>query len=142
MGGETDGRVDGAGQRLGGERAGTGPADPFRPALQRAVAGEGELAAAAGAQRPLIDDATHAVRPGGVAGPVQHHLRNGTLTVLAFGARLVIDRLREAIERAQAVQAGTTFEGEGGSGRSGRTGEERGRHGWRCRQGRARRQCG
>ena len=74
---------------------------------ERAVAGEGELAAAAGAHRPLIDDAADAVRPGRVADPVQHDLGDRALAVLALGARLVVDRLGEAIERAHPVDRGT-----------------------------------
>ena len=82
-----------------------------RAARQRTVAGEGELAAAARPHRALIDDAADAVRPGRMADPVEDDLGDGALAVLALGGGFVIDRLGEAIERAQPVERGAAAEG-------------------------------
>src|SRR4051812_36280898 len=79
MGGVADRGIDLAGERRCGDAAGVRPARAGRADGERAVAGEGELAAAAGALRPLIDDAADAVRIGRVADPVEHDLGDGAL---------------------------------------------------------------
>ncbi len=141
------------GQRFGGELARPVPGRPAGAAGERAVAGEGELAAAAGAHRPLVDDAADAVRPGRMADPVDHHLGDRALAVLALRRRLVIDGLGEAIERAHLVERGGRVQRERRCGRveaagerDRRVGGERRRaaqqHRLRDRRGRRRRRHG
>src|SRR3546814_3488937 len=54
----------------------------------------------------LIDDAAHRLGEGGVADPVQHHLRDGALAAFGFAGGFIIDGLRQALEGAVMVQLG------------------------------------
>src|SRR5690606_35782474 len=61
-----------------------------------AIAGEGELAAIA-PMVVLVDDAADRRRIGGIAYPVQHHLRHCRLSLDWFAACLEIDGLGKAL---------------------------------------------
>ena len=84
MGGVADRRVDVAGERRLGDlaRPVPQPAGSGR-AIERAVAGEGELAAG-GAGRALVDDAADAGREGRVADAVEDDLGDAALAVACF----------------------------------------------------------
>src|SRR3546814_15477561 len=60
MGGVADGAINLAGESLGGDAAGAAPAAFERAASERSVAGVGELDAASGLPRALVNDAADA----------------------------------------------------------------------------------
>src|SRR3546814_2694747 len=99
MGGVADGAINLAGESLGGDAAGAAPAAFERAASERSVAGEGELAAASGLHRALVNDAADAAWISRMPDAVQHHLGDRALALLAFGTRLVLDRLGQTIDR-------------------------------------------
>src|SRR5947209_8266956 len=101
MGRPADRRIDRSGERLLGDRGGAAPAGKVGLAVQRAVAGEGELAAGE-ARRALIDDVAHAGGEGRVTHAVENHLGDRALAVVALIAGLVIGRAREALDRLRA----------------------------------------
>ena len=92
MGGVADFADDRAAQRGGGDAAGAVPAGLVGAAIERAVAGKGELAAGRPG-RALIDDAADARREGRVAHAVEYDLCDPALARIAFVAGFVIDRL-------------------------------------------------
>src|SRR3546814_14761971 len=79
MGGVADGAISRAGGSLGGDAAGAAPAAFERAASERSVAGEGELAAASGLHRVLVNDAADAAWISRMPDAVQHHLGDRAL---------------------------------------------------------------
>jgi hypothetical protein len=98
----TDRLVDAARKRGFGDLPRLFPQARHRGAGERAIAGEGELAAGP-AFRALEDDAADAVRIGRVADPVQHHLSNGFLASERLDRGFIIDCGGEALDRALLV---------------------------------------
>src|SRR3546814_10739254 len=64
------------------------------------------LPISSGLHRALVNDAADAAWISRMPDAVQHHLGDRALALLAFGTRLVIDRLGQTIERTQAIEAG------------------------------------
>ena len=98
--------VDVAVERGGGDRLGPVPIAGHRPAPERAVAGEAELASGI-APGALEHHAADRRRVSGVADSVEHDLGDRTLAVERLARGFVIDRGRQAIERAGAVGGGS-----------------------------------
>src|SRR5205085_6196157 len=96
---EADRAEDAAAQRGRGDPPGAVPGGAVHDRTHDAGAGEAELAAGC-PLGSLIDDAADRVRIGGVADAVQNDLRDGALAVVGLVARLVIDGLGQALERA------------------------------------------
>ena len=102
MGRLADRRVDAARQaRPAAIAIGALPAVRVGLAVERAVAGEGELAAGR-TGRALVNDAADARREGGMADAVEHDLGDRALAVVVLVSGFVIDCAREALERRWA----------------------------------------
>ena len=78
------------------------PGATHRHPRHRPVAGEAELAA--GALRPLIDDAADGRGKGGMTRTVEDDLGHRGLARIGLACRLVIDRRGQAFERARPVE--------------------------------------
>ena len=101
---QADRREDIAGQGGAGDTIGPVPPVSRRPAGERAVAGEGELAAGA-ALRALKYHAADGVGIGRMSHAVEDDLRDRALPIVGLGRRLVIDRHRQALFGAGAVES-------------------------------------
>ena len=88
------------------------PGPAHRPARQRAVAGEAELAAR-GPLGALIDDAADAGGIVGITHPVQHDLGHALLPLGRLQRRLIIDRLGQAAQGAPTRRLVRRAEQEG-----------------------------
>jgi hypothetical protein len=82
-----------AGERCARDGFGLLPDGAGRPAIERAIAHEGELT---NAPVVLIDDAADRLREGRVPHAVEHDLRNRAAAVDGLEPRFIIDRLRQA----------------------------------------------
>src|SRR5204863_9302851 len=92
-----DRRVDRARQRGLSDPIGAAPAGRIGFAVERAVAGEGELAPGR-PRRAFVDDAADARREGGVADTVQHDLGNRSPAGVVLASSFVINGAGEALE--------------------------------------------
>ena len=108
MGGPADRRINGPAKRGLRHRRRAAPSIGIGLAVERSIAGEGELTPRR-ARRALINHAADAGRKRWMPNPVEHDLGNCALAVHILVAGLVINGAREAVEGLCAC-GGDAFE--------------------------------
>ena len=88
-----------------------------RTARQRAIAGEGKLAAGA-PLAALIDNAADRIGIAGMAHAIEHDLRHGALPGFRFVAGFIVNRLGHALQRPRAIRATRLRKGNAARSRS------------------------